>query len=156
MSFLWSNLFLSSLIAISYSAENLKKKYVIKNCKGGKNPTDAKAKATLDISKGLYSTVDNESKTKFFYKISNINNGVVTIGDMQYDLSKGPNDIVNLMHLIDSNMNRDTHTININTGEVIEEWSIKENAAPDIKNALEGAIKANNIFLKDKSKCEIK
>ena len=75
---------------------------------------------------------------------------------MQYDLSKGPNDIVNLMHLLDSNMNKETHTININTGEVIEEWSIKENAAPDIKNALEGAIKANNIFLKDKSKCEIK
>ena len=66
MGFLWSNLFLSSLIAISYSAENLKKKYVIKNCKGGKNPTNAKAKATLDISKGLYSTVDNETKTKFF------------------------------------------------------------------------------------------
>ena len=30
------------------------------------------------------------------------------------------------------------------------------NAAPDIKNAIEEAIKADNIFLKDKSKCEIK
>ena len=153
---LWSNLFPSSLITISYSAENLKKKYVIKNCKGGKNPANAKVKATLNISKGLYIIADNETKSKFFYKISNINNRVVTIGDLQYDLSKGPDDIVSLMHILDSNMNKDTHTININTGEVIEEWSIKENAAPDIKNALEGAIKANNIFLKDKSKCEIK
>ena len=91
-----------------------------------------------------------------FYKISNINNGVVTIGDLQYDLSKGPDDIVNMMHLIDSNMNRDISTSNINTGEAIEEVSIKENAAPDIKNALEEAIKADNIFLKDKWKCEIK
>ena len=60
------------------------------------------------------------------------------------------------MHVLDSNMNKDTHTININTGEVIEEWSIKESAAPDIKNAIEEAIKADNIFLKDKAKCEIK
>ena len=156
MSFLWSSLFLSTLITISYSAENLKKKYVIKNCKGGQNPSSEKAKYTLDISKGLYSTGDNELKTKFFYKISNINNGVVTIGDLQYDLSKGPNDIVNLMHLLDSNMNKETHTININTGEVIEEWSIKESAAPDIKKAIEGAIKADNLSLKEKLKCEIK
>ena len=52
-------------------AENLKKKYVIKNCKGGKNPSSEKAKYTLDISKGLYNTVDNGTKAKFFYKISN-------------------------------------------------------------------------------------
>ena len=156
MGFLWSNLFLSSLITISYSAENLKKKYVIKNCKGGKNPSSEKAKSTLDISKGFYIMADNKTKTKFFYKISNINNGVVTIGDLQYDLSKGPDDIVNMMHLIFSSMNKDTHTININTGEVIEGYSIKESAAPDIKNAIEEAIKAENIFLKDKFKCEIK
>ena len=153
---LWSNLFPSSLITISYSAENLKKKYVIKNCKGGKNPANAKAKATLNISKGLYIIADNEIKAKFFYKISNINNGVVTVGDLQYDLSKGPNDIINLAHLLYSNMNKDTHTININTGEVIEEWSIKESAAPDIKKAIEGAIKADNLSLKEKLKCEIK
>ena len=153
---LWSNLFPSSLITISYSAENLKKKYVIKNCKGGKNPSSAIAKSTLDISKGLYITADNEIKAKFFYKISNINNGVVTVGDLQYDLSKGPNDIINLVHLLDSNMNKDTHTININTGEVIEEWSIKDSAAPDIKNAIEEALKTGNLFLKDKMKCEIK
>ena len=153
---LWSNLFPSSLITISYSAENLKKKYVIKNCKGGKNPSSAKAKSTLDISKGLYIMADNEIKAKFFYKISNINNGVVTVGDLQYDLSKGPNDIINLVHLLDSNMNKDTHTININTGEVIEEWSIKDSAAPDIKNAIEEALKTGNLFLKDKMKCEIK
>ena len=36
---------------------------------------------------------------------------------MQYDLSKGTNDIINLVHLLDSNMNKDTHTININTGD---------------------------------------
>ena len=153
---LWSNLFPSSLITISYSAENLKKKYVIKNCKGGKNPANAKVKATLNISKGLYIIADNEIKAKFFYKISNINNGVVTVGDLQYDLSKGPNDIINLAHLLDSNMNKDTHTININTGEVIEEWSIKDSAAPDIKNAIEEALKTGNLFLKDKRKCEIK
>ena len=153
---LWSNLFPSSLITISYSAENLKKKYVIKNCKGGKMPANAKAKATLNISKGLYIIADNEIKAKFFYKISNINNGVVTVGDLQYDLSKGPNDIINLAHLLDSNMNKDTHTININTGEVIEEWSIKDSAAPDIKNAIEEALKTGNLFLKDKKKCEIK
>ena len=153
---LWSNLFPSSLITISYSAENLKKKYVIKNCKGGKNPSSAIAKSTLDISKGLYITADNEIKAKFFYKISNINNGVVTIGDLQHDLSKGPNDVLNVVHLLDSSMNKDTHTININTGEVIEEWSIKESAEPEIKNAIEEAIKADNIFLKEKLKCEIK
>ena len=153
---LWSNLFPSSLITISYSAENLKKKYVIKNCKGGKNPANAKVKATLNISKGLYIIADNEIKAKFFYKISNINNGVVTIGDLQYDLSKGPNDIVNVMHLLDSNMNKETHTININTGEVIEEWSIKENAAPDLKKAIEESIKTDNLSLKEKMKCEIK
>ncbi len=154
MSFLWSSLFFSSLITISYSTENLKKKYVIKNCKGGKSPSSAKS--TLDISKGLYIIAENETKSKFFYKISNINNRVVTIGDLQYDLSKGPDDIVSLMHILDSNMNKDTHTININTGEVIEEWSIKESAAPDIKNAIEEAIKADNISLKEKMKCEIK
>ena len=52
MSFLCSSLFLSTLITISYSAENLKKKYVIKNCKGGQNPSSEKAKYTLNISKG--------------------------------------------------------------------------------------------------------
>ena len=156
MGFLWSNLYLSSFITISHSTENLKKKYVIKNCKGGKNPSSAIAKSTLDISKGLYITADNEIKAKFFYKISNINNGVVTVGDLQYDLSKGPNDIINLAHLLYSNMNKDTHTININTGEVIEEYSIKDSAAPDIKNAIEEALKTGNLFLKDKRKCEIK
>ena len=152
----WSNLFLSSFITFSYSTENLKKNYVIKNCKGGKNPNSAKEKFNLDISKGLYSTGDNDTEINFSYKILNINNGVVTIGDLQHDLSKGPSDIVNGMHILHSNMNKDTHTININTGEVIEEWSIKESAAPDIKNTIEELIKTDNIFLKNKLKCEIK
>ena len=80
LALLWSNLFLSSFITFSYSTENLKKNYVIKNCKGGKNPNSAKEKFTLDISKGLYSTGDNDTEINFSYKILNINNGVVTIG----------------------------------------------------------------------------
>ena len=39
-------------------------------------PANAKAKATLNISKGFL--IADNIKAKFFYKISNINNGVVT------------------------------------------------------------------------------
>ena len=57
--------------------------------------------------------------------------------------------MINLMHLLDSNMNKETHTINKYRGG-LEEWSIKESLI------LEEAIKADNLSLKEKLKCEIK
>ncbi len=150
--FLASNLYFNPLMA---NLNNYKDKYIFQNCKGSQAPK--KTRYILDINQRWLVVEEKEIKTKLFYTIDvfNVYDGEFRIMDLMKHLSKGPDDVINLLHEIYDNFNHEVYTFNIKTGEVIEEVSVKKNASPEFKKAIEDQIKTG-FKLKTKMTCQIK